>query len=124
MELAEDVAEEVLDLVPGVDAVGAVQHDDDVHVRGAPCQRVAGSEKSLVPNIMIISYFCRRAATLCSGGDGLPRLQVVADGGADAGAEHGRAALLRPQGGARLPGHDVHTQTRHDVHTQTKVSVV
>lgn len=55
VELAEDVAEEVLDLVPWVDAVGAVQHDDDVHVRGAPCQRVAGSEKSLVPNI-IISY--------------------------------------------------------------------
>lgn len=36
MELAEDVAEEVLDLVPGVDAVGAVQYDHDVHVCGAP----------------------------------------------------------------------------------------
>lgn len=37
MELAEDVAEEVLDLVPGVDTVGAVQHDHNVHVCGAPC---------------------------------------------------------------------------------------
>lgn len=37
-ELAEDVAEEVLHLVPGVDAVGAVQDDDDVHVGGAACQ--------------------------------------------------------------------------------------
>lgn len=32
VELAEDVAEEVLHLVPGVDTVGAVQHNDDVHV--------------------------------------------------------------------------------------------
>lgn len=37
MKLAEDVAEEVLDLVPGVDTVGAIQHDHDVHVCGAPC---------------------------------------------------------------------------------------
>lgn len=37
VELAEDVAEEVLDLVPGVDTVGAIQHDHDVHVCGAPC---------------------------------------------------------------------------------------
>lgn len=36
VELAEDVAEEVLDLVPRVDAVGAIQHDYDVHVCGAP----------------------------------------------------------------------------------------
>lgn len=39
MELAEDVTEEVLDLVPGVDAVGAIQDDHDVHVRRAPCQK-------------------------------------------------------------------------------------
>lgn len=38
VELAEDVTQEVLHLVPGVDAVGAVQHDDDVHVGGAPCR--------------------------------------------------------------------------------------
>ena len=37
VELAEDVAEEVLDLVPGVDTVGAIQHDHNVHVCGAPC---------------------------------------------------------------------------------------
>lgn len=37
VELAEDVAEEVLDLVPGVDTVGAVQYDHNVHVCGAPC---------------------------------------------------------------------------------------
>lgn len=54
MELAEDVAEEVLDLVPGVDTVGAVQHNDDVHVGGAPCQRVAGSGMSPVPNMIVI----------------------------------------------------------------------
>lgn len=43
VELAEDVAQEVLDLVPGVDTVGAVQHNDDVHVGGAPCRWVTGS---------------------------------------------------------------------------------
>lgn len=32
VELAEDVAEEVLDLVPGVDTVGTIQHNHDVHV--------------------------------------------------------------------------------------------
>lgn len=37
MELAEDVAKEVLDLVPWVDTVGAIQHDHNVHVRGASC---------------------------------------------------------------------------------------
>lgn len=54
VELAEDVAEEVLDLVPGVDTVGAIQHNDDVHVGGAPCQRVADSGMSKVPNMIII----------------------------------------------------------------------
>lgn len=44
MELAEDVAQEVLDLVPGVDAVGAVQHDHDVHVCGASCITDSQSE--------------------------------------------------------------------------------
>lgn len=43
VELAEDVAEEVLDLVPGVDAVGAVQHDHNVHVCGAPCRTQEGA---------------------------------------------------------------------------------
>lgn len=57
VELAEDIAEEVLDLKPGVDAVGAVQHNDDVHVCGAPCQCVAGSEPSLAPNAII--YYLR-----------------------------------------------------------------
>ncbi|KAK0134963.1 Apolipoprotein D [Merluccius polli] len=37
VELAEDVAEEILDLVPGVDAVGPVQYDHNVHVGAAPC---------------------------------------------------------------------------------------
>lgn len=37
VELAEDIAEEVLDLVPGVDTVGAIQYDHNVHVCGAPC---------------------------------------------------------------------------------------
>lgn len=42
VELAEDVAEEVLDLIPGVDAVGAIQHNHDVHVCGAPCHMWGG----------------------------------------------------------------------------------
>lgn len=37
VELAEDVAEEILDLVPGVDTVGAIQHNHNVHVCRAPC---------------------------------------------------------------------------------------
>lgn len=37
MELAEDVAEEVLDLIPRVDTVGTIQDNHDVHVCRAPC---------------------------------------------------------------------------------------
>lgn len=36
VELLQDVDEEVLDLHPGVDAVGAIQDNDDVHVGLAP----------------------------------------------------------------------------------------
>lgn len=36
VELFQDIDEEVLDLHPGVDAVGAVQDNDDVHVGLAP----------------------------------------------------------------------------------------
>lgn len=34
----QDVDEEVLDLVPGVDGVRTVQNDHDVHERLTPCQ--------------------------------------------------------------------------------------
>ena len=44
VELAEDVAEEVLDLIPGVDAVGAIQHDHNVHVGAAPCSAQHGAQ--------------------------------------------------------------------------------
>lgn len=47
--------------------------------------------------------------TLRRRSDGLSWLQVVADRGADASAEHRRAALLRPQRGTRLP--HTHTNT-------------
>lgn len=36
VELAEDVAEEVLDLVPGVDTIRAIKYNHNVHVCGAP----------------------------------------------------------------------------------------
>lgn len=36
VELLQDVDEEVLNLHPGVDAIGAIQDNDDVHVSLAP----------------------------------------------------------------------------------------
>ena len=38
VKLLQDVDEEVLNLHPGVDAVGAIQDNDDVHVGLAPCE--------------------------------------------------------------------------------------
>lgn len=39
VELCQDLDEEVLDLHPGVDAVGAVQDNDNVHISLAPWEQ-------------------------------------------------------------------------------------
>ena len=108
MELAEDVAEEVLHLIPGVDTVGTIQHDHNVHVCGAPYHmweltNIWLVKVGLCSMCLALVCVCKCVATLCSWSDGFSWLEVIADGGADAGAEHGRTALLRPKRGTRLP---------------------
>lgn len=60
--------------------------------------------------------------TLCRRSDGLSRFQLIADGGADAGAEHRRATLLRPQRGTCLPSKHTHTHMSASVLQVTQYS--
>lgn len=78
VELAEDVAEKVLDFVPGVDTVRAIQHNHNVHVCGAPCH-MRGLQKNIWlaktgPCSLIFCLnvcVCKCVVTLCCGSDGL-----------------------------------------------------
>lgn len=93
MELAEDVAEKVLDFIPGVDTVGAIQDDHDVHVSGAPCHEFQNICRLKKPQLHaslpqgVLVCVCECAATFCSWRDGLPRLEVITNRCTDASAE-------------------------------------
>lgn len=78
VELAEDVAEEVLDLIPGVDTVGAIQHNHDVHVCGAPChmweiKNIWLAKARPLQHVPLLQYACscKCAVTLRCWSDGL-----------------------------------------------------
>lgn len=73
MELAEDVAEEVLDLVPGVDTVGAIQHDNNVHVCGASChmwefKNIWSAKTGLCSMLLQFVCLCANVLLLCAVG--------------------------------------------------------
>lgn len=78
VELAEDVAQEVLDLIPGVDAIGAVQYNHNVHVCGAPChvmglkkKKIVCSTRPMQHNALCNLCVCKCVVTLRSWSDGL-----------------------------------------------------
>lgn len=130
MELAEDVAEEVLDFVPGVDTVRAIQYNHYVHICSAPCQ-VWGFKNILLAKPGLSSIFlcpirvCKFVVTLCCWSDGLSWFQVITDRGTDASAEHGCTTLLRPQRGTCLPStHIAHINIRLTIETIKGASIV
>lgn len=63
VKLLQDVDEEVLDLHPGVDAVGAIQDNDDVHVGLAPWEvgdTVTATQGASVCKALILRMIVRR----------------------------------------------------------------
>lgn len=81
VELVEDVAEEVLDFGPGVDAVGTVHDNNDVHECLAFCRTEEFTDIWLVKvGLCSLCFFlpqcvcvCKCAVTLLSWSNGLSR---------------------------------------------------
>lgn len=66
VKLLQDVNEEVLNLHPGVDAVGAVQDNDDVHVGLAPWKvghTVTATQGARVCQFLILQMTAQRIIT-------------------------------------------------------------
>lgn len=66
VKLLQDVDEEVLNLHPGVDAVGAVQDNDDVHVGLAPWEvgdTVTAAQGASVCKFLILQMIVQRIIT-------------------------------------------------------------
>lgn len=56
VKLLQDVYQEMLDFNPGINAVGSIQDDDDVHVGLASCGKIQGFIKNLLVKGQIYGF--------------------------------------------------------------------